>query len=208
MTDNLSIPQSDPELDSPKTAGGRLGAALSTSRGRIVAGGIGLVVMLGLLAVVVFVFLLKPDGPAIPPVVKASSTTATTTPVSQAPPVNRPAKAISGEFAFRDIFEPTFVPKPEGTTSSTTTGTASDGTGDTGSSANANDADTLYLVAVATVDGHPTGSFLWNGETFQAAAGEQLGTTPWSVVDIDGDSVTMLYGDSRVTLTVGQGLSK
>ena len=42
----------------------------------------------------------------------------------------------------------------------------------------------------------------------QLSKGDTLLDTPWKVVDIGDDSVEMLYGDTEVTLTVGQGLSK
>ena len=39
-------------------------------------------------------------------------------------------------------------------------------------------------------------------------SGDPIADTPWKVVSIGDTSVVMLYGDTQVTLTTGQGLSK
>ncbi len=50
--------------------------------------------------------------------------------------------------------------------------------------------------------------FVWNGTTYTAGAGEVIGSSPWKVVEVGTDSVVMLYGDTQVTLSLGQGISK
>jgi hypothetical protein len=35
-----------------------------------------------------------------------------------------------------------------------------------------------------------------------------VGDTPWKVLSISDTSVVMLFGDDRVTISVGQGLTK
>ena len=69
-------------------------------------------------------------------------------------------------------------------------------------------ANTLLLEDVSEVDGEPVATFTWNGQEYTVGEGDQLGDSPWQVVDISGDTVVMLYGDNRVTLTVGQGITK
>jgi len=49
---------------------------------------------------------------------------------------------------------------------------------------------------------------LLNDQTYTLAAGEVISGTPWQVLSVSSTSVTMLYGDTQVTLTVGQGITK
>jgi hypothetical protein len=69
-------------------------------------------------------------------------------------------------------------------------------------------ADTLYLQSIQTTNGKRTATFIWNGATYTVGEGETLSGTPWKVVQIKENSAVMLYGDTEVTLTVAQGLSK
>ncbi len=64
--------------------------------------------------------------------------------------------------------------------------------------------------SVSTVDGEPVAELVWNGQTYTLSEGESIPNSPWKVLSIDttNGTVVMLYGDSRVTLTVGQGISK
>ncbi len=52
------------------------------------------------------------------------------------------------------------------------------------------------------------GVFVWNGVTYTEGAGGTIDSSPWKVLEVNSDSVVMLYGDTQVTLTVGQGVSK
>ncbi len=126
------------------------------------------------------------------------------------------AKPLSSTFVFRDIYEPTVKPSvpPSSTADETSTADGTDG-GDGTSGDNTDGGDTsqvpentLMLKSVSTVDGVPTATIVWNGQTYEVSEGETLGDTPWQVLDISGSTVTMLYGDTKVTLTVGQGVTK
>ena len=48
----------------------------------------------------------------------------------------------------------------------------------------------------------------WNGQTYTLAEGESIPNTPWQVLEINSSTVVMLYGDARITLSVGVGISK
>ena len=50
--------------------------------------------------------------------------------------------------------------------------------------------------------------FGWNGTTYTLAEGEQVDDSPWKVLEINSDSVVMLFGDTRITLSTGQGITK
>jgi hypothetical protein len=98
--------------------------------------------------------------------------------------------------------------KPDVAPASTdTSGTTADTTGD-GDTGNTVPPNTLQLESVSTVDGEAVATFTWNGQEYTAGEGDQLGDSPWQVVSIEGDTVVMLYGDNRVSLTVGQGITK
>ena len=62
--------------------------------------------------------------------------------------------------------------------------------------------------SIQTVNGVKTATLIWNGTTYNAVEGDTLGDTPWKVLEVNSDSVLMLYGDTQVTLTTGQILTK
>lgn len=203
---------------------GRLPAFFGTGTGKLVLGALGVVVMLGILAAVVFGILLRP--PKIEPIVTPTQSTATPGTASAEPAVPKSTKPLSTTFVFRDIFKPTLkqVSVAGGSTGGTGTGTDGgtgttdgtgtsngdgDGNGDDGNGDQTNvPEDTLVLIGVTTEDGEPVAQLYWNGTTYALGEGDQLGDTPWQVLEINGNTVVMLFGDSRVTLSVGQGVSK
>ncbi len=206
MVDNLT--PSDPAVEGAPAKGGLVGF-LSTTRGKLIVGGVALLLVIAAAAGVFVMFIQQPGGDALEPLVPPAgsvSTTATPDGSVEATPTYRRAKPLSSTFVFRNIFIPTVKAS---TTASSSSGASSTAGGSTTASGTPNvPANTLYLQSVTTVDGEPVATFIWNGQTYTASEGDRLGDTPWMVVDISGDSVTMLYGDTRITLTVGQGLSK
>jgi len=111
-----------------------------------------------------------------------------------------PALPVANDrvFTFRDIFRPLL--KPLVTTDTTITPTPDTVTPTT--------PGTLYLQNVVTEDGVLKAVLLLNDQTYTLAAGEVISGTPWQVLSVSSTSVTMLYGDTQVTLTVGQGITK
>jgi hypothetical protein len=202
VVDNFGTPDVAPAqpvevaAETPPKSGG----FLSTTVGKLVVGGIVLVVVLGALAAIGTIFFLgqssdESSNLAASPSVVTSNTASASSDESVTP---RPEPALQDTFAFRNIFEPTIkiTLKP---VSDTTDG----GTADVPD-------NTLYLAGVSTVDGEPVAELVWNGTTYTLSEGESIPNTPWQVLSIDTDTgtVVMLYGDSRITLTVGQGISK
>jgi len=110
-------------------------------------------------------------------------------------------------FTFRDIFDPLLKPLPEPTmsTDGTTTSPTTPSTTDT---ATPYAQGVLYLDGVETVDGVMKAVLRYNGQTYTLAPGEGIPGTPWEVFSVSSGSVTMLYGDNRITLVVGQGITK
>lgn len=72
--------------------------------------------------------------------------------------------------------------------------------------ASADDDNTLTLLEIIEENGVRRAVLRLGATNYTLAAGERLGTTPWKVVSIGTNSVTMLYGDSQIVLTVGQGV--
>lgn len=172
-----------------------LAGFFATRTGRIVLGGIAVVVVLGIIAAMVGYFVLgmfqTPSGDTGVLTPPAAATTETA-----AVPTERKPLSPEDVYTFRNIFAPTV--KPSEVSSSTTT---------TGGS-QAIPADTLVLQSFLTQDGVAKANLYWNGTVYPLAEGEVIQGTPWELLDISGGSVVMLYGDSRVTLTVGQGVAK
>ncbi len=68
------------------------------------------------------------------------------------------------------------------------------------------EADTLTLVEIINENGVRKGVFRFNGVTYTVGDGERLGDTSWQVVTVGTSSATMLFGDTQIVLTVGQGV--
>jgi hypothetical protein len=204
VVDNLGTPDMTPPPTNPivEVAEKRPGF-LSTTMGKLVVGGIVIIVVLGAVAAISVLFFLgratndATDG-GIVPVQQSGGTESASGDASATP---RPEPSLQDTFAFRNIFQPTIKV--------TLTSTTDDADGGTGSGTSVDvPNDTLYLAGVSTEDGDLVAELIWNDQTYMLREGESIAGTPWQVLSISGDTVVMLFGDSRVTLTVGQGISK
>ena len=191
----------DPSGLSPE-AGGKTGFAgfLSTTLGKLVVGGVLVLLIAGILGAIAVFFLFSQAENLVDGVITTPPSIQTTS-VAEVAPVEREAPRLEDTFTFRNIFAPTIKPSvPESVTVS------GDGTSTAGGASVPE--DTLFLESVSVIDGDTVATLLWNGTTFVVGEGEDLEGTPWRVLDINGATVTMLYGDTSVTLTVGQALGK
>ena len=220
MTDNISSvdPAIAPsELDTPvKSSSGLLG----TTTGKLVAGGLALVLVVGAIAAAVFFFVMGGalDG-AVDQTPKAPVVSAPQDPGEVARiPVNPAQRSLASTFTFRNIFAPTvkrtFDSTATGSTTDGTTGGTTDGSTDGSTGGGTTDpgvdvpSDTLFLQSIISENGEPMAIFIWNGETYTVGENDQVGTSPWKVLKINSTSALMLFGDSQVTLSVGQGVGK
>lgn len=122
-------------------------------------------------------------------------------PAAEPPPV-----ANSDVFTLRDPFRPLIRPASE-TSTTETSGTA--GSGETSGSAEGTTSagpGTLILQDIVMDDGEQKAVLQYEDKTYTLAAGEAIPDTPWAVLSVRDRSVTMLYGDSQIVLTVGQGM--
>lgn len=180
----------------------------STLGGRILLIALGLVVLAIIAGIAVTVVLrglvtdLVDDAVLSPDVgvVTGETGVVTTGTVDASGPATEVAN--SAVYTFRDIFDPLLKPLPEPASSDST---ATPSTTDTETPYAQS---VLYLDGVETVDGVMKADLRYNGQTYTLGPGEGIPGTPWEVLSVSSTSVTMLYGDHRVTLAVGQGISK
>lgn len=211
MVDNFGTPVDSP-TQTVETADSRPGF-LGTTGGKLVAGSIVLLAVLGALAAIAYLFIFgRSSNVVVQPQVPVAQTTSTVDGAVEASPTVRPEPPLEDTFAFRNIFQPTIrvtlSADPDAPGGVAGGGTGAGGvTNPDGSSVDV-PADTLYLATVSTVDGDRVAELVWNGQTYSLREGETISGTPWKVLSISGDTVVMLYGDTRVTLTVGQGITK
>jgi hypothetical protein len=193
-TDPLALEQAAPK---PKSA---IATFLTSSSGKLIMGGILLFVVLVAVGILAFFFLLNSGSQNAVVIVPPNQGTSTSTTVTVTPS-NPPEQPLDETFTFRNIFAPTV--KPPSTASSSSSSSSSSDT----SSTTSGQEDTLILKSIHLESGVYVATFEWNGKEYECVEGEQVADSPWKVVTIYSDSVVMLYGDTRVTLEVGQGFS-
>lgn len=182
----------------PSAQGGFRGF-LNSRNGKVIIGVVLGLLVLGVVGYFVATFLL---GQAAEDLVVVTPTTPPAGSTTASGPAGPPEEVpIEDVFTFRDIFVPTIKPSD----------VPSSGTGTSGSSTSSGTAtqpNTLTLVAIESENGEAVAVLTWNGQTYRLNEGESITGTPWKVLSIGSNSVTMLYGDASVTLSVGQGVSK
>jgi hypothetical protein len=171
----------------------------ATTLGKIVIIGGAIVVLLTIVTVVAVIVLgaigvglveqaVNDTAGSVPPAqVTGSQPTTSTVAVAAVPVI-----ANSEVFTPRDPFQRVVVPKSAMATA--------------GVDASEDDAHTLTLLEIIEENGVRKAVLRLGATMYTLAAGEQLGTTPWKVLAVGSNSVTMLYGDSQIVLTVGQGV--
>lgn len=198
--DNLT--PTDPMLGSAESGDAKQ-PFYATRNGRTILAAVALVLVLaGVGAAVYFFVLAGPSESGSGTSTGAPSAVTTSTASTEASPTEPARKSVKALFTFRNVFMPTSGPggadlSADGSSASTSTGDFSDVP-----------ADTLYFVSMSVVDSKPKGDFYWNGTVYTAGEGEPLGTTPWKVLSLSGNTATMLYGDTQTTISVGQGIGK
>jgi hypothetical protein len=210
-------------VEEPAEAAAKTGF-LSTTLGKVVLIGCAVSLLLSILGVVgffVFTFLFAEE------VVDDLASQIPTPPTGSSAPATSTADGSDGDaagdggdvvignkdvFIFRDIFQP--VMKPSEGETPTASGGASPGggtspsTGTTGTSTSQYQSNTLYLLDIGSVNDEAVGTFHWNGLQYTAREGERVDDSPFSVVTVGADTVTVMYGDESRVISRGQGISK
>ena len=190
MSDEPAVPVTQ---DTASAKPGGVKAFFATTVGRIVliAGAVAvLLAVLGVVAVILLGGFGGQPAPTVTPGAVTPSQNTTETPSATVPAV--PQVDLGEVFSPRNPFEPVVIPKSAMETE--------------GEDSSSDDAGTLTLVRIEEEDGVRKAVLKLGSTTYTVAEGEQLGSTPWKVVTIGTTSVTMLFGDSQIVLTVGQGI--
>jgi len=216
---NSFDPPPAPQADSPSG----FASFFATTTGKLVVGAVALILVVGIVGAIAWAFLFNGSAaPQRPPtgatiINPASSVASASSNAISAAPIVEPAeKPLGSTFTFRNVFAPTLkeeFPPPDPATASSTT--ASSGSSTSGSSSSSTTTttvkvpkDTLYLQSIQTVNSSKTATFIWNGTSYTLKEGESIPDSPWKVLSIGDSSVVMLFGDTQVTLSTGQGLTK
>ncbi len=182
----------------------------ATSKGRLVVivGALAALAVIAGVAVALVFFVFGDSEPEVEVRVTGSTESTATTggePTAEAAATPAPEVPNSEVFTFRDIFEPLLKPIPEASGDSTVTPGTSVPTTDT---ANTYTPGTLFLQNIVSENGELLAVLIYDGTTYTLGEGERVGDSPWQVLEVRADSVVMLYGDTQVVLTVGQGVTK
>jgi hypothetical protein len=179
------------------------GGFFASTAGRVLLVGGGVIILLGIVGAVVFFVLGSSLLGVSSGASAASAPTAVATPAS---PVGSAASSSSvgapaiPTIANRDVFTPRspFVPIVPAVTVTAAEASATQATND----------NTVILTDIVINNGVRNAVFLTQGVTYTLAVGGTIGSTPWKVISIGTSSVVMQFGDTRVTFSLGQGITK
>ena len=207
MADNVN--PIDPASATPGDQPAGVASFLATTTGKIALGGLLLLVVVGVLAAIFLTFFNGAPGQSggtSPGVTIKPSASVTETALA---PVEPEQASLRDSFTFRpNIFAPT-VSLPASSPAAETTVTAPGTNGQPGTPAGPIVPDnTLLLQSIQVVNGANQATLIWNGVTYAVGAGDELSGTPWEVLSISESSVVMLFGDNRITISLGQGITK
>jgi hypothetical protein len=180
----------------PKSGG--IKGFFATTLGKVVIIGLAVTVLLTVLGVVAVIVLgavgFSLLGDAASQLATSGSTVPTATVASKPASATIPAVADvtnSEVFTPRDPFQPVILPA-----------SALEGIG-----SEATDPDTLTLLEIIEENGVLKAVLQLGADKHTLSAGEIISGTPWQVVSVGSSSAVMMYGDTQITLTVGQGIS-
>lgn len=201
---------------------------VKTPKGKGAAAGLILVVLLLLVLVVSTLAFPKPgdqvDNLVVKPAVRVSSTQTASGVASTASSSTNTASSTStvdstGTISSTDTVEvepditgyrDPFTPLSEPTTTviaTTTTGLPGDVqvelSGDTTPSSNS-----LVLKSITDVDGVKYANVIYKAQEYTVKQGDQIADSPFKVTDIGDGSISLLYGDDRLSLQVGDEIIK
>lgn len=122
-------------------------------------------------------------------------------------PVTIPAVPVVSD---RDVFlprDPFAVIQPPTIESSSSSSSSTSTSSSSTSTASSTDTS-LVLVDIVSDNGVAKGVFKYKGVEYTLGKGETVDSSSWQVVSVGSSSVVMLFGDDRVTLYLGEGISK
>jgi hypothetical protein len=197
VSDDMTVqPGSDPVATAPAAppkAGGLKGF-FATTLGKVVIIGLAVTVLLTVLAVVAVIVLgavgVSLYGDVVQQLPATVPKPSGSAPAAQAASQTVPAVAVVGldeVFSPRDPFQPVILPA-----------SALDGE---------DDENTLTLIEIVEENGDLKAVLKLGVNKYTLGSAETIPNTPWQVVSVGSSSVVMLYGDTQITLSIGQGIS-
>lgn len=168
----------------------------------ILIGAAGLVVLAAIIGIVVYVLMsassaqVPAAGPVVPGTPGSPSTPATSTATGTVTPI--PATDNGDVFTPRNPFE---VIAPVKIAS------ANDDNNDNNNSSGDDTSTALTLTDITTANGEDVAVVKLGGASYTVGEGDTVGDTDWQVVQINDANVVFLYGDQRITISLGQGTS-
>ena len=227
MSDATGI-HSEPLEQAVVTAAPRGGIRgfLSTTVGKVVVGCLAASILLAIVAVVVVIALgafgINQLGKAVD---QASTTGASSTTTSTGKPsapgattgTAAPAASIvptpsvlsvtdEDVFSPRDPFIPVVLPAPPAPASATAPTGATGSAGSTTGSITTADSNALYLRMIITTEKGGIAFLDYKGTVYALAVGDVIPNSSWKVLSVGLKTVTMLFGDERVTVSLGEGV--
>lgn len=165
----------------------------------------GVAVLAIIVGIVLWVFMSSqisaPTTVVTPPVTGTGTGTGSTGTSGTLAPV---ATVTNAEvFTPRNPFE--VIPAP---TIGTSTSNSNSSSNSSSNSTTTTSATALTLTDIVTESGVRKAVVKLGGQTYKVAAGETVDTSNWKVVQINTSSVVFLYGDDRITISLGPGTSK
>ena len=223
MSDDTGIHSEAPEqLVTQAAPSSGIRGFLSTTVGKVVVGCLAAGILLAIVSVVVVIALgafgMNLLGQATNQAVTTSGTsggkvtTGTASPSGGATGTAAPVASAAATpailtvtdedvFTPRDPFIPVVLPAPPAAAASTSGGS-------TGGSITSPSSNTLYLINIVSSNGGSLAQLDYKGVVYKLAAGESIPNSPWKVLSINAAArtVTMLFGDERVTVALGEGV--
>lgn len=110
-------------------------------------------------------------------------------------------------YEYKDPFRPTYVStaSASGAGGAGATGSGSSGTRTTSSGTRP---EYISLKGIEDSGSERVAVVEYGGKIYKVAEGERVGGSPYQVLGISSTAATMLYGDDRMTVAVGQRLDK
>ena len=228
MSDDTDIHSES--LEQTAAPQGGIKGFLSTTVGKVVVGCLAASILLAIVAVVLMIALgafgINKLGNAVDQAsTTGASSTTTGTPSSSGTRTVQPSASLvptpavltvtdEDVFTPRDPFIPVVLPAPPAP-AGTVTGMNSSSSGVTISLINKDvqsittaDSNLLYYVGGLGTDTGSWAELDYKGVVYNVAPGGVIPNSPWKLLSIgtEGLTITMLFGDERVTVAIGQGV--
>ncbi len=112
-------------------------------------------------------------------------------------------------FEYRNPFKPTVqIEKEIETEASITTATATGTSTATGITQTTGGSVPLSLEDIYTENGQQYANVVYGGKSYQVTSGDRIADSPYQVQSIGTDSITLLYGDDRIVIRLGETILK